>query len=318
MPGPAGRHHVQRVVLVGGQPDGRGLHPQRHVLGDQHDLAAPVGPPLGGQVERAGQDAAVVGVGAEAGGEHLRVGVVELDVQGSAAGRRSGPGRPGGRARCAARRACAAPCGRTTRARGGAACPPVRRSPPAAGRPRARRTGSATTGRTAAPRCRARRASGVGLGRSRMLPRGRGTAPTLWWAGRPWRGPADAELPRGRAHEGRVPAPSGATDTTTRASPGGPHRVRHRHCGRYRRSPGCGQQQHGRIERRRRPELTRSDYRSSLGSDTARRAVSAWSSSTGRRSARRGERLVEQPEVRAATGSPLAQASDRTSAEPST
>ena len=58
MPGPAGRHHVERVVLVGGEPDGGRLHPQRHVLGDQHDLAPPVGAALGGQVERAGQDAA--------------------------------------------------------------------------------------------------------------------------------------------------------------------------------------------------------------------------------------------------------------------
>ena len=56
--GPAGRHDVLRAVLVGGQPDRRRLHPQRHVLGDQHDLAASVGAALGGQVQRAGQDAA--------------------------------------------------------------------------------------------------------------------------------------------------------------------------------------------------------------------------------------------------------------------
>ena len=42
-----------------------------------------------------------------------------------------------------------------------------------------------------------------------------------------------------------MPAPSGASDTTTRASPGGPHRVRTATAERYRRSPGCGQQQLG-------------------------------------------------------------------------
>ena len=79
--GPAARHHVEGVVLVGGEPDRGRLHPQRHVLGDEHDRAPAVAAPLGGEVERAGQDAAVVGVGTKSRGEHLRVGVVELDVQ---------------------------------------------------------------------------------------------------------------------------------------------------------------------------------------------------------------------------------------------
>jgi len=53
----------------------------------------------------------------------------------------------------------------------------------------------------------------------RMLPRGRGTAPTHWWAGRPWLGRSDdLKLAAVHAREGRMPAPSGAIDTTTRAS----------------------------------------------------------------------------------------------------
>jgi hypothetical protein len=83
---PAGRHHVEGVVLVGLQPDGGGLHAQRHVLAHQHHLAEACPLALGGQVEGAGQDAAVVGIGTEPRGEHLRVSVVELDVQGSACG----------------------------------------------------------------------------------------------------------------------------------------------------------------------------------------------------------------------------------------
>src|SRR3712207_8202467 len=38
--GPTGVDGVQRPVLVGVEPDGRGLDPQRHVLGDQADVAA--------------------------------------------------------------------------------------------------------------------------------------------------------------------------------------------------------------------------------------------------------------------------------------
>src|SRR5690606_2342041 len=42
--------------------------------------------PFGREVERAGQDAGVVGVRTESSGQHLRVGVVELDVQRSSGG----------------------------------------------------------------------------------------------------------------------------------------------------------------------------------------------------------------------------------------
>lgn len=47
--------HVLGVVLVGEQPDGAGLDPQRDVLADQRDLFA-----FGGQVGGDGQDAGVV------------------------------------------------------------------------------------------------------------------------------------------------------------------------------------------------------------------------------------------------------------------
>jgi len=64
------------VVLVGDQADRTGLDPKRNVLADQrHPLA------LGGQVGRAGEDARVVGVGAETGGQHCGVAVIELDLQ---------------------------------------------------------------------------------------------------------------------------------------------------------------------------------------------------------------------------------------------
>ena len=58
------------------RPDRGGLDPQRHVLGDQADVAA-----LGAQVQRDHHDPAVVAVVAEAGRQHRRVAVVELDVQ---------------------------------------------------------------------------------------------------------------------------------------------------------------------------------------------------------------------------------------------
>ena len=64
------------AVLVGRQADRGRLDPQRHVLGDQGDVAS-----LGGQVERDGEDARVVAVDAEAGRQRRQVGVVELDVQ---------------------------------------------------------------------------------------------------------------------------------------------------------------------------------------------------------------------------------------------
>ena len=224
--GPAGRHHVERVVLVGGEPDGGRLDPQRHVLGDQHDRAPAVAAALGGEVERAGQDARVVGVGAEARGEHLRVGVVELDVQRAARVADRERARPAARARCAGHRASATPCGRTTPTRGGAACPPARRSPPAAGRPRAPRTGSATTGRKGEQRCRARSSAGVPSlvrqqqVRSRVLPRGRGTTPTLRWAGLPWLGP-----PRHRRGRPRGPVAGPLGCVTPRPGPPGRSRI---------------------------------------------------------------------------------------------
>ena len=74
--GPAGVDGVEHAVLVGLQADGGGLDPQRHVLGDQADVAA-----LGAEVERHGHDPAVVAVVAEAGRQHRRVAVVELHVQ---------------------------------------------------------------------------------------------------------------------------------------------------------------------------------------------------------------------------------------------
>jgi hypothetical protein len=82
--GPPRRHHVESVVLVGLEPDSCGLHPQRHVLAHQHHLSPALELALGGEVQRAGQDAAVVRVGAESRREHLRVRVVQLDVQGAA------------------------------------------------------------------------------------------------------------------------------------------------------------------------------------------------------------------------------------------
>ena len=54
-PGPAGVDGVGHPVLVGVQADRGRLDPQRHVLGDQADVAA-----LGAQVERHDQDPAVV------------------------------------------------------------------------------------------------------------------------------------------------------------------------------------------------------------------------------------------------------------------
>ena len=67
------------AVLVGVQADRGGLDPQRHVLGDQRDVSA-----VAAEVQRDGQDARVVAVDAEPGGQHRQIGVVELDVQGAA------------------------------------------------------------------------------------------------------------------------------------------------------------------------------------------------------------------------------------------
>ena len=74
--GPARGDDVLGVVLIGGQADRAGLDAQRDVLADQgHPLA------LSGEVGRAGQDSRVIGVGAETGGQHSRITVVELDMQ---------------------------------------------------------------------------------------------------------------------------------------------------------------------------------------------------------------------------------------------
>ena len=109
-----------------------------------------------------------------------------------------------------------------------------------------------------------------------MLPRGRGTAPTLRWAGRPGRDPPRRGSPRrqGPRGPGAGPLSSGAfvdrhrrpryvairrSRRAHRHQPGPPGRsasATSRHCGRYRRSPRCGQQQHGRINERSRAELT--------------------------------------------------------------
>jgi hypothetical protein len=67
---------VHHAVLVGVQSDRGGLDPQRHVLGDEADVAA-----LGPQVQRNHHDPAVVAVVPEPGRQHRRVAVVELDVQ---------------------------------------------------------------------------------------------------------------------------------------------------------------------------------------------------------------------------------------------
>ena len=75
-PGPAGVDRELRPVLVRDDPDRRGLHPQRHVLADQHHV-----PAVGGEVAGDRQDARVVVLAAEARRQHRQVGVVQLDVQ---------------------------------------------------------------------------------------------------------------------------------------------------------------------------------------------------------------------------------------------
>ena len=76
---PSGDDDVLCVVLVGVESDGTRLDAQRRVLGHQRDVFA-----LGAQVECAREDAGVVAVGAESGGQHRGIGVVELDLQGAA------------------------------------------------------------------------------------------------------------------------------------------------------------------------------------------------------------------------------------------
>ena len=78
-------------------------------------------------------------------GRHAGVGVVQLDPQGAAVGA-ARAARPAGRAAPAGRRAGAAPCGRSSRARGGAACPRARSRPPRGARPRARRSAACALG----------------------------------------------------------------------------------------------------------------------------------------------------------------------------
>ena len=80
-PGPARGDDVLRAVFVGGQADRAGLDAQRNILAHQRDSLA-----FGSEVGRTGQDAGVVGIGTEPGGQHLRVAVVELDMQRAALG----------------------------------------------------------------------------------------------------------------------------------------------------------------------------------------------------------------------------------------
>ena len=76
---PAGSDHILGVVLISGQTHGAGFDPKRDVLADQRDSFT-----LGGQVGRTGQNPGIIGIGPEAGRQHRRITVVELDVQGAA------------------------------------------------------------------------------------------------------------------------------------------------------------------------------------------------------------------------------------------
>ena len=243
--GPAGRHHVERVVLVGGEPDGGRLHPQRHVLGDQHDRAPALGAALGGEVERASQDARVVGIGAKARGEHLRVGVVELDVQ-RAAHVTDGDGRV---------QSPVFDAQVIERPQRGAGEPPQLGVVPLAlqlgdhhqrqddfvllepgQRPRVGKENRGVE-HVAAPGFRALCASsrfdhGCSLVGAAPRPLSGGPACPARTSATPPRTPARAGC-----------RPSRVCDTTTRASRAVPHRVRVRRRKRYRRSPGCGQLQ---------------------------------------------------------------------------
>ena len=216
------RHHVQRAVLVGRQPDRGRLHPQRHVLGDQHDLAEPGRAPLGGQVQRAGEDAGVVAVAAESRRQHRRVGVVELDVQGAA---RVGPTGTGASSRpCSIRRSSSMP----QRLPGEPAELGVvalalqladhhqRQDHLVLVEPGQRpRVGQQDRG---VEHVTAGGAVGHGCSLAGAAPH-----PLVRWAGRPWRDPRTTRRDRaGKAREGRVPAPSGVD----RHQPGPPRAVR--------------------------------------------------------------------------------------------
>ena len=231
----------------------------------------PAAPPLGGEVERAGEDPAVVGVAAETGGEHLRVGVVELDVQGGTAG----PDRDRGVEAAVqdaqlvelAQRGAGEPAelGVVTLAlqfgddhqREDHLVPVEPGQRPRVGQ-QDRGVEHVTAG------------GAVGHGCSLA---GAAPHPRLRWAGRPWRGPRATRTCRaGRAREGRVPAlscePSAASgvetaQTPTRASPGGPHRLRPATADDIGGRPGAvNSNTDGSTARR--PDLTRRYYRSSL------------------------------------------------------
>ena len=120
-PRPLGLDGQLRPILLRRQPDGRRLDPHRQVLGDQGHVAA-----LGGEVQRDGQDPRIVVPQAEAGGQGLRVGVVELDVHGAAlvVDRDRGV-KPAVRDPQIVEHV-AARCGRSSRARRGAAWPRAR------------------------------------------------------------------------------------------------------------------------------------------------------------------------------------------------
>ena len=170
----------------------------------------PSGLALGGQVQRAGQDAAVVGVGAESGGQHLRVGVVELDVQRPAGG--------ADRHRCV--QAAVFDAQLVERAQRRAGEPAQFGMVPLAlefGDDHQRQDDLVLVEPGQRPRVGQQhrgvehvaaggfRVGGVTTITSRMLPRGRGTAPTLW-LGRPdLVGPPRQSLPRTPARAGCRP-----------------------------------------------------------------------------------------------------------------
>ena len=74
--GPAGVGGELVAVLVGLEADHSRLQPQREVLGDHHHVAA-----VAAEAERDGEDAVVVGVGAERLRQRREILVVELDAE---------------------------------------------------------------------------------------------------------------------------------------------------------------------------------------------------------------------------------------------
>ena len=76
--GPPGVGRDLGPVLLGGQPERGGLHPQRQVLADQDHVLA-----LGGQAAGDGEDAGVVVPEPEARREHLGVAVIQLNPDGA-------------------------------------------------------------------------------------------------------------------------------------------------------------------------------------------------------------------------------------------